>query len=328
MSMFNTKSSNVDIGGEWKPNLFVPGFTKCGTTALCEYLSQHPQIYVIKGKEPCTLTNGQEYPKFWTINGLSLHATASLSINMYKRLFYENRMLRYRVDGSTVYGYKPEFAYILKKFNNRSKCILMIRDQITRLISTYLFSYHYHKQNDFFIWLQKFCIPFIDDFFFYDKVATYYEVYKKDLLVIENKTLIKYPNFTMNKVFDFLDLEPIPIKPLRTNVNIYSSFDNKIYKEFVHLTTSIASIIGKITKWGLLKLGLLNDDFRYIYRNWDPSIALELFYQKIIGMTRTSNDYTKLIKQLPNDILTRLRNDYTKTIKFCNENDILCLTID
>ena len=34
-----------------KPNLFVIGAPKCGTTALCEYLSRHPKICFSDPKE-------------------------------------------------------------------------------------------------------------------------------------------------------------------------------------------------------------------------------------------------------------------------------------
>ena len=35
-----------------KPNAFIIGAPKCGTTALCHYLSQHPEIFVSDPKEP------------------------------------------------------------------------------------------------------------------------------------------------------------------------------------------------------------------------------------------------------------------------------------
>ena len=33
------------------PNLFVVGAAKCGTTAMCEYLARHPQVYIPPEKE-------------------------------------------------------------------------------------------------------------------------------------------------------------------------------------------------------------------------------------------------------------------------------------
>ncbi|MGB3639413.1 MAG: sulfotransferase [Rivularia sp. (in: cyanobacteria)] len=35
-----------------KPNFFIVGAPRCGTTALSEYLRSHPNIYVSQPKEP------------------------------------------------------------------------------------------------------------------------------------------------------------------------------------------------------------------------------------------------------------------------------------
>lgn len=35
-----------------KPNFFIVGAPKCGTTALSKYLSEHPNIFISEVKEP------------------------------------------------------------------------------------------------------------------------------------------------------------------------------------------------------------------------------------------------------------------------------------
>ena len=40
-----------------KPNLFIIGEPKCGTTSLHEYLDQHPEIYMSEEKEPMLRTS-------------------------------------------------------------------------------------------------------------------------------------------------------------------------------------------------------------------------------------------------------------------------------
>lgn len=35
-----------------RPDFFVAGASKCGTTALFEYLSSHPHVYMSRDKEP------------------------------------------------------------------------------------------------------------------------------------------------------------------------------------------------------------------------------------------------------------------------------------
>ena len=35
-----------------KPNLFIVGAPKCGTSSMYDYLAQHPDIYMSERKEP------------------------------------------------------------------------------------------------------------------------------------------------------------------------------------------------------------------------------------------------------------------------------------
>jgi len=47
------------------PNLFVLGAAKAGTTALCQYLAQHPEIYFPSEKEPGFFSDNLLYSKGW-----------------------------------------------------------------------------------------------------------------------------------------------------------------------------------------------------------------------------------------------------------------------
>jgi len=42
----------VEMNYQRKPNFFIVGAPKCGTTALHTYLGQHPDIFVSEPKEP------------------------------------------------------------------------------------------------------------------------------------------------------------------------------------------------------------------------------------------------------------------------------------
>ena len=37
---------------EIRPNFFIVGAPKCGTTSLDEYLRQHPNVFISRPKEP------------------------------------------------------------------------------------------------------------------------------------------------------------------------------------------------------------------------------------------------------------------------------------
>jgi hypothetical protein len=50
-SDFMTMQSMSDYDGP-RPQFFIVGAPKCGTTAMCHYLSQHPEIFISTPKEP------------------------------------------------------------------------------------------------------------------------------------------------------------------------------------------------------------------------------------------------------------------------------------
>jgi len=52
-----------------KPNFFIVGAPKCGTTALCQYLDEHPNIFISTPKEPHYFAN--DFPKMRHVSELS-----------------------------------------------------------------------------------------------------------------------------------------------------------------------------------------------------------------------------------------------------------------
>ena len=50
-TLTNADLVNPETGGA-KPNFFIVGAPKCGTTAWAHYLSSHPEIYFPSAKEP------------------------------------------------------------------------------------------------------------------------------------------------------------------------------------------------------------------------------------------------------------------------------------
>ena len=47
-----------------EPNFFILGAPKCGTTALAQYLSDHPKVFMTDPKEPHHFNTDQNYGDF------------------------------------------------------------------------------------------------------------------------------------------------------------------------------------------------------------------------------------------------------------------------
>ncbi len=107
----------------YKPNLFIAGFPKCGTSSLHAMLSQHSQIHVGINKEP------QIYAK----NHLYKHR--DLFINKIFGVPEQNK--KYVLDSSTAYSVYPKAIERIKRDTPNAKFIVICRDPFERVVSHY-----------------------------------------------------------------------------------------------------------------------------------------------------------------------------------------------
>ena len=84
------------------PNLLIVGAAKSGTTSLHNYLSQHPDVFMSKHKEPHFLINNEI--------GLSRIPKGINKINDYSNLFLNSENYQYRGESSAMYLQFPEIA--------------------------------------------------------------------------------------------------------------------------------------------------------------------------------------------------------------------------
>jgi len=121
-------------GARRKPNLFVIGAMKSGTTSLHEYLNTHPQIAMSEWKEPAyfveelTLRRGEDW---------------------YLSLFKSDEQYRYLGESSTHYTRLPVFQGVaerLHRFNPDARLIYIMRNPLDRIVSHY---WHNTQIRDF-----------------------------------------------------------------------------------------------------------------------------------------------------------------------------------
>jgi len=102
-----------------KPNFFIVGAPKCGTTALYEYLRQHPNIFMSRVKEPHFFANDLgTYPRIKTLED-------------YTALFEESTPRHLRVGEASVYYLRSSTAIAnIHGYNSEAKIIAMFRNPI------------------------------------------------------------------------------------------------------------------------------------------------------------------------------------------------------
>lgn len=107
-----------------KPNFFVVGAPKCGTTALYEYLRPHPNIFMSKVKEPHFFaTDLGSYPFIKTLED-------------YTKLFAGSTPAQLSVGEASVYYLRSSTAISnIRNFNPDAKIIAMFRNPVDMVYS-------------------------------------------------------------------------------------------------------------------------------------------------------------------------------------------------
>jgi len=113
-----------------EPNLsfFVPGFSKCGTTTLCQLLAEHPAIFLPEEKEPNFFAQ-----------------SFSLGWSWYETFFQRARPDQLLGEGSTFYA-SMEFAEAaaarIAEHYPEARLIFLARHPLKRLESSYREMHH------------------------------------------------------------------------------------------------------------------------------------------------------------------------------------------
>jgi len=101
------------------PNYFIVGAPKCGTTALSEYLRQHPLVFVSEPKEPNFFNRDFDY--YW--------GQDPDSIDDYLKLFDDAKDKHVAVGEASVwYLYSKEAITRIHDFAPDAKIIVMVRN--------------------------------------------------------------------------------------------------------------------------------------------------------------------------------------------------------
>ena len=104
-----------------RPNFFIVGAPKCGTTALSEYLREHPAVLMSRPKEPHFFS--RDFPYYY--------APGRATLEHYLRLFDEAGPEHLAVGEASVwYLYSREALPAIKAFDPDARVIAMVRNPL------------------------------------------------------------------------------------------------------------------------------------------------------------------------------------------------------
>ena len=105
-----------------KPDLFIVGAPKCGTSALSTYLRQHPQVFMARWKELHYFGSDVRYPQRPSLEEFHSH-------------FAEARDELRVGEASTSYLFSRRAAQEIRDYNPAARIVIMLRNPVDMMYS-------------------------------------------------------------------------------------------------------------------------------------------------------------------------------------------------
>jgi Sulfotransferase family len=223
-----------------KPNLFIIGAMKAGTTSLHEYLHQHPEIFMSRFKEPQYFAphrtrqgqdwgQGNEFPQ--------------PGIDWYLKLFEQAGDARFCGESSVSYSARPWMegcAQRIFEFNADSRIIYLVRDPIERAISHYWHFVRDGREDRPLLKALESETDYIARSDYGMQLSPYLELFGREkvyVLTLENLEL--NPDSTFRDLFQWLGVDTNASIDIRTRHNVGNPRLRQTRRGLVFVDTSL-----------------------------------------------------------------------------------------
>lgn len=269
-----------------KPNLFIIGAPKSGTTGFVESLRSHPEIFVPRNKEPRYFDAHvfYDYPEDYPIKNLDDY------LSLYSSKESTNSL--YRVDGSVFNMYSVDSIKQILAISPKAKFVVILRDPLEATKSMFLQRMKYtdstlrEVSEDFNTCWQlmksrknnkNFPDMCRNKFIFrYDLIFSY-ELYlnkivelvgKENIYLGSYELFLKQPDSFYSSIFTFLGLDK--------NFKIENKIKNKSYIVKNNTKNKLISKFSSSTKEFRSKLGLDGNRINFIKKVFKKDIEVEI----------------------------------------------------
>lgn len=117
-----------------KPNFFIVGAPKCGTTAMHDYLGQHPNIFMLSIPNSLESLAGGKKELHYFGTDLNFGRPA---LEKYLNYFRESNDKKVVGESSVFYLYSQKAASEIKDFAPDAKILIMLRNPVDMIYSWY-----------------------------------------------------------------------------------------------------------------------------------------------------------------------------------------------
>ena len=192
-----------------KPNFFLIGAPKSGTTSLYHYLSEHHEIFSPEIKEQHLFSQPEVRDTYYDVFIVN-------NMDEYLKNYEGADKQKIVADFSSSYLYNIESANRIKEFDHNAKVIAILRDPVDRALSHYLMDLRIGYVNKpFKEYIQDVNSmhykEYIANGFYYEKIKYYKDVFADNFLVLSFDDLKQSPQKVLDKVFSFLEIEQIEV---------------------------------------------------------------------------------------------------------------------
>lgn len=234
-----------------KPNLFIVGAAKAGTTALHAILSKHPEVFMSPVKEPNFFSKDIEVTNFSTTMQEKLkhqkiqknesgkiiprHQLYIQSLETYLDLF-GNATEEHKIKGeaSVSYLFSEVAAEEIFKFNPKAKIIILVREPVGRAFSHYLMDRKVgnNKTESFIQAIQEDYRKdkhqkkwgnahlYVELGLYYQQIKRYVNIFDKDnILIIKYADFNKNNQLILNEITRFLNIQKYELLEGKTTKN-------------------------------------------------------------------------------------------------------------
>ncbi len=214
-----------------KPNFFIVGAARSGTTTLYYLLKKHPQIFMSPIKEPNFFC---EYQYYKEINNWE----------EYLKLFKKVKNEKITGEASVSYLYSKTAALNIKSKIKNPKILILLRNPLNRAFSHYRWLKRVNKEKLNFKDAIKneskrikqnwpFSYHYLEVSLYYEQVKRFFDNFNQNLIkIILFENFVRDTQKTLKEIYEFLEID--------------SSFlPNKIY----HFNTSHKIKIKKISQF-------------------------------------------------------------------------------
>jgi len=229
-----------------KPNFFVAGAAKAGTTTLAKMLDQHHQVYISPIKEPNYFSTdisiaqfAKDYrrntfladDKYFTKRPLEkIHLSFIRNEDQYHSLFDEISEQKAIGECSTSYLFSEVAAQNIYQYNPDSRIIIILRNPVSRAFSHYLMALRFgyttatfrqEIDNDFKKTTKGWGISrlYLELGMYSQQLLRYYQVFpSSQLKVFLTEDLNSKPEIVFKEICNFLDIDDsITLSSFREN---------------------------------------------------------------------------------------------------------------